>query len=452
MKNIFLILVIACTAMTTANAQTSKPSNVIAQLNNIIEIYGQKDSQSYSLKKDPNTGLIESSKRIVHFSTKGNGDYKRRGFIDEISNAYTKDEHICYQLLHLVPGNSENFLLKVVTNNGSRTEHMNIRSNMNQEMWLMCSKNPENPRLRDAYAIVMEEKDGEMEGDIYIITSLRPDLYEGPDASRKTFKLEGRVDANIKDSLYNVYIADSYEELQNIADDDYAACVPVVNKRFEYSVELDKPKVGRLRCIFPDGSLCSAWIDIDMVPGETYRITVHDGYYDEDRDYEQRVGRNSGKSLINSRSDFSESSERDLMLKRSLLTSNVEATKAMYKMAVECLEKTPLVGKKKKWNGVDEYFIKIIKQNKEFDNLVISLIQSYSVYGVPFKDFMDFYNELLQFLTGQNQAFNELFWRYGHLSKDARKCQKHVGKLTEKYIDEIEKNKSYIYFRPVLSR
>ena len=76
------------------------------------------------------------------------------------------------------------------------------------------------------------------------------------------------------------------------------ACVPVVNKRFEWQTELDHPCVGRLRCIFPDGSLCSAWIDLDFVPGETYHITVHNGYYDDDVAYEQRVGRLSGKSLI----------------------------------------------------------------------------------------------------------------------------------------------------------
>ena len=143
----------------------------------------------------------------------------------------------------------------------------------------------------------------DIEGTIYMITSLRPDVYEkAVGTSKKTFKIEGRVDEQIKDSLYNIYIADTRDALYALSDDDYVACVPVVNKRFEFQTELDHPCVGRLRCIFPDGELCSAWIDLDFVPGETYRITVHNGYYDEDRDYERRVGRQSGRSLLVSNS------------------------------------------------------------------------------------------------------------------------------------------------------
>lgn len=301
MKKIFIMLLLACTAMATTKAQTdrtqqdSKPVHVIKELNFTINKYGLKDGQTYSLKKNPNTNLIESSEQIVHFSF----DKRLIQRLHLIRNAFTMDEPVSYQLLHLTPGNDEKVKLRIVTDNGLQVRDENIRTNNNQEMWLMCSKNPDNPLLRDAHAIVWEEKDEVIDGHILMITSLRPDIYDkNLETSSNTFKIEGRVDANITDSLYNIYIADSYEELNNLSDDDYVACVPVVNKRFEYSVELDKPKAGRIRCIFPDGSLCSAWIDLDMVPGETYRITVHNGYYDEDRDYEQRVGRFSGKSKI----------------------------------------------------------------------------------------------------------------------------------------------------------
>ena len=43
----------------------------------------------------------------------------------------------------------------------------------------MCCKNPANPQLRDAYAIVWEEtKDNHVAGTVFMITSLRPDMYE----------------------------------------------------------------------------------------------------------------------------------------------------------------------------------------------------------------------------------------------------------------------------------
>ena len=55
-------------------------------------------------------------------------------------------------------------------------------------MWYMACKNPENPELRDVYAIVwaVDYMGGEptatrgypMNGTVYMITSLRPDIYE----------------------------------------------------------------------------------------------------------------------------------------------------------------------------------------------------------------------------------------------------------------------------------
>ena len=112
------------------------------------------------------------------------------------------------------------------------------------------------------------------------------------------FRIDGRVGDDLKDSLYVFYVADNAEELNAIADDAFVSTMPVVNKRFTVDIALDKPKVGRIRTVMPDGSLCKLWTNIDIVPGETYRITTHNGWYEEDRDYENRVGRYSGKSLL----------------------------------------------------------------------------------------------------------------------------------------------------------
>ena len=114
-----------------------------------------------------------------------------------------------------------------------------------------------------------------------------------------TFRIDGRVGDDLKDSLYVFYVADNAEELNDIADDAFVSTMPVVNKRFSLNIALDKPKVGRIRTVMPDGSLCKLWTNIDIVPGETYRITTHNGWYEEDRDYENRVGRRSGHSLLN---------------------------------------------------------------------------------------------------------------------------------------------------------
>ena len=260
------------------------------------------EGQVFSVNRNPNTGIMESSTKIVPFSCPTNA-MKNDNVLNAVSINFQKEEPLSYQFQHIQPGSNENIYLMVIDNDG-KSNNVHIRSNKRQEMWMMCTKNPENPQLRDAYAVTWELSEDKQKtvGTVYMITSLRPDVYvKNLETSNKTFKIEGRVDANIKDSLYNIYIANTAEELERIGDDDYVACVPVINKRFEWQTELDHPVVGRLRCIFPDGELCSAWINLDFVPGETYRITVHNGYYDEDRDYERRVGRQSGKSLLNER-------------------------------------------------------------------------------------------------------------------------------------------------------
>ena len=460
MKKIFIMLLLACTAMITTKAQTdrtqqdNKPVHVIKELNFTINKYGLKDGQTYSLKKNPNTNLIESSEQIVHFSF----DKRLIQRLHLIRNAFTMDEPVSYQLLHLTPGNDEKVKLRIVTDNGLQVRDENIRTNNNQEMWLMCSKNPDNPLLRDAHAIVWEEKDEVIDGYILMITSLRPDIYDkNLETSSNTFKIEGRVDANITDSLYNIYIADSYEELNNLSDDDYVACVPVVNKRFEYSVELDKPKVGCIRCIFPDGSLCSAGIALDMVPGETYHITVHNGYYDEDRDYEQRVGRFSGKSKIPghnyddvapdtcaydgsvnldaliaaTKDDILDSYSNDELIKLAKLTVNKETTENYYSIIMG--KTTYTGGIHKKWNNTDPFFKLIIKQNKKMDKLIEDITDS-----CPSECIETFYKNILEYLTEQNQVLNKLHSKMRHLSNDGAKCQEHVSSLTEKYIEKYK--------------
>ncbi len=90
------------------------------------------------------------------------------------------------------------------------------------------------------------------------------------------FVLDGTVDEAITDSCYNIYLSDEFLRIQG---DTPVTCVPVVDKRFTFSLPLKRLTAGRLRCIFPGGELCSAWIDIFFTPGDTLRLTVHNGYY-----------------------------------------------------------------------------------------------------------------------------------------------------------------------------
>ena len=467
MKRIVIMLLIACSAVTTISADSSaapkkKPESVIFTLNAIIQKFGLNEGQVYSVNRNPNTGIIESSIKIVPFHCKAN-HMQNDNVLNAVAINFPKDEPLAYQFLHVQPGSNEMFSLKVISNDGTSQSTQRIRTNKNQEMWLMCCKNPENPQLRDAYAIVWEHTD-EIDGTIYMISSLRPDIYtKNLETSKRTFKIEGRVDANIKDSLYNIYIAESAEALEAIGDDDYVACVPVVNKRFEFQTELDRPMVGRLRCIFPDGKLCSAWINLDFVPGETYRITVHNGYYDEDRDFERRVGRNSGRSLLNDRQkrgiddvvpidlpdnatyigpvkvedspSFKPSEVQKMQLKpiMELAEMKIEEIKSLYQR---------LDAKNVSWANKGAIFDNITKKNKELDKQFQDVIKVVKGLKMPkneeSKVWSELYKEILKFYSEQNRGLTEMSGQ-AQLPKSAQKTQETVNKIIQKYMNEMSK-------------
>ena len=438
------MLLIACSAVTTISADSSaapqkKPEIVVATLNAIIQKFGQNEGQVYSVNRNPNTGIIESSIKIVPFRCSANR-IQNDNVMNAVAINFPKDEPLAYQFLHVQPGSNEMFSLKVITNNGTNQSTQRIRTNKNQEMWLMCCKNPENPQLRDAYAIVWEHTD-EIEGTVYMISSLRPDMYEKAAESRM-FKIVGRVDENIKDSLYNIYIAESRDALYNLEDHEYVACVPVVNKRFEWQTELTKPCVGRLRCIFPDGELCSAWIDLDFVPGETYNITVHNGYYDEDKDYERRVGRQSGHSLIEPNAVKVEDSQsfKPTEVQRMQLEPIVE----LAKMKIEEIKSIyqQLRSKNLSWVNKGAVFDNITKKNKELDKQFQDVIKVVKGIKMPKNEesqaWSELYKEILKFYSEQNRALTEISGQ-GQLPKSAQKTQETVNKIIQKYMNEMSK-------------
>lgn len=466
MKRIIIMLLIVCSAVTTACADPTaapqkKPESVIATLNAIIQKFGTNQGQTYSVNRNPNTGIIESSIKIVPFRCSTN-QMQNDNVLNAVAINFPKDEPLSYQFQHIQPGSKQYFLLNVYTNNTDDNTSLHVRTHDDQEMWMMCCKNPENPQLRDAYAVtwVLSSDKKIANGMVYMITSLRPDVYEKNfESDKRMFKIVGRVDENIKDSLYNIYIAESREALYNLEDHEYVACIPVINKRFEWQTELTKPCVGRLRCIFPDGSLCSAWIDLDFVPGETYNITVHNGYYDEDKDYERRVGRQSGKSLIEPnavkvvdevpaeyqkanvvqpqdwRNSLTAQQQAQIQLKSELVQLDMERINASYKS----------IGAELKGMG-DQYrigtiFEDILKQNKELDKKYQDVIKLVQGYAIPTAELPSLYKEILKFCNKQNQELNEYFKQFGYSreAKPARKLQEYLNGQMEKYIKEMEK-------------
>ena len=470
MKRIVIMLLIACSATVTISADPSavpqkKPESVIATFNAIIQKFGNSSGQTYSVNRNPNTGIIESSIKIVPFRCSTNA-MQNDNVLNAVAINFLKDEPLSYQFQHIQPGSKQYFLLNVYTNNQADNTSLHVRTHNDQEMWMMCCKNPENPQLRDAYAIswVLSSDKKIANGVIYMVTSLRPDVYEKTfESSKRMFKIVGRVGDEIKDSLYNIYIADSREALYNLKDHEYVACIPVVNKRFEWQTELTKPCVGRLRCIFPDGSLCSAWIDLDFVPGETYNITVHNGYYDEDKDYERRVGRQSGKSLIEPDAvkvvedtitlngvyykanpepdDFTK--WRKNLSQQQEMQLNIRAERIQ--MAIEKLGKSYDVIKMYLKGTNDGYmmdvqFKEILKQNQELESKWQDAIKFFKANGLTPMAYPKVLKEIIEVYTGQLRHLDNYFKEHGAMSKTARKLNAYIIKQNEKYMDAIQKS------------
>ena len=512
MKRIVIMLLIACSATITASAQQKKatidntPYNVKALFYSFLRSWGNSSDEVFSVVKNPNTNQIESSVKITHFVANVNTGSVRQN-MSAIAEAFKKDEPRSYQLLHLAPTNKESFSLSAVNENGQKTSYL-IRAKEPEEMWLLCAKNPENPKLRDAYAIKWTYNNDKSKalGAIYQITSLRPDYYEqnmsagtgifnsGQDITTKTFRIDGRVGEDLTDSLYVVYMAPTADSLNNLKDNAFVAYMPVVGKRFSFSVELDKPMVGRIRTVMPDGSLCQLWTNLDFVPGETYRIITHNGYYDADNDYEQRVGRYSGKSLLNDLQrqgiddqtvevadsipvdgdivlDGVEIAEPEnqweshaipitrgqeyenveawtrsltpqqqalLMFKAKGIEDGIERVKASYKPIGELMKRDMAFNKVS-----DKIFENIAAQNKELDKNIQEFQKTLFALNPPQKIRVSFYTEafkeILNTFTEQNKGFTEMYAKMGSLPKSAQKTQKYINKLTEKYVGEMMK-------------
>jgi len=474
MKRLIIMLLIACSAITTASADPTatpqkKAKSVIRSLEGIIAFYAEKGIQTLSVTKNPETGLIESSERIAPFTCE-------KEDLWTIPIGFSEDEPLSYQYMHLLPGNTELFNLKVVTNNGQKSKDVRIRTNSKQEMWFMCCKNPDYPQLRDAYAIVWEEtKDKNVAGTVYMITSLRPDLYtKNQETAKNTFRIDGRVGYDLTDSLYVVYMADTAEELDKQADDAFIAYMPVKNKRFSFSVEIDKPKVGRIRTVMPDGSLCHLWTNLDFVPGETYQITTHNGYYDEDRDYERRVGRYSGKSLLNKRQirgidDVSVVDDADMIIdnisvvddadvmiadtvavedvetylgskfppeEAAKISARVKAIEADVQMIDETFDAIKNM-RNTSYLQLEPHFKQILTLSKSIDTHFQGLVKVAKDNCLSPNEQVEMYKFIIDMYRYQNKKLNEV--RTIRFTKSAQKLQKYITSQIEKYLDEMSK-------------
>lgn len=394
MKRIITMLLIACSAVTTVSAQKkiypNTPQKVISALENVINLHGQNEGQTYSVTKNPNTNIIESKERIdpIVATVVGKGPY-----LSYVSNAFKADEQFSYQFLHIQPGNNQPFSIQVVTRDKSMNKHISIRMKPTQEMWYMACKNPENPELRDVYAIVwdvdyngrqpMETGSYPMKGTIYMITSLRPDIYEAESKTTGTV-FDGKKDKVEIDPL----------EVEVDPSEVEADSVKVIDK-VEFVDENSSPDYGaRAIPVSPQPEQASKW---EPAPAVKQQVEA----------------------------------------KAMAIQTNMEAIKSTY------ASMEPFV-KMRSLTGADNYFAQITKLNKELDAKMQDLFKTINGLEIPPTEIAnktkakgEIYKEYLDFLTKQNQGFSLLYKEVGVLTKAAQKTQKYINDLTEKYMKEM---------------
>ena len=377
MKHLFIMLLIACSAVTTASAQQKgKPENVIKAFEFLIDLYGQKAGQTYSVEKNPNTGIIESSERIVAFTCK-----KSEPYSEMMGDDFMKDEPLSYQITHITPGQgSQNFTLAVHTNVPNVINHYAIRTKPEQEMWFMACKNPENPSLRDAYAIVWQPAaDNKVKGTIYMITSPRPSnfgkAFESADSKTKIDNVVGEV------------VDEAGNHAGDVVEDEVAVDTVAV---IEESVA-EQPVVSEFAT--PQPSQTSKW-------------------------------------------QPSQQQMAQLMPKGMAIQVNMDAIKATYQSMKPFFDA-------KNFAGTDKIFEQITKQNKALDENFQELIKALKGFEIPYDKRAEFfsegYKEILKFFTEQNQGFTEILKEFGTLPKGAQKAQKELNKLIEKNMKEMSK-------------
>jgi hypothetical protein len=407
MKQLFIMLLIVSSAFTTANAQQkNKPENVIKAFEFLIDLYGQKAGQTYSVEKNPNTGIIESRERIVTFTCRKNEPY-----IEMIGDDFMKDEPLSYQIKHITPGqNSQNFTLAVHTNVPNVINHYAIRTKPEQEMWFMACKNPENPSLRDAYAIVWQPAaDNKVKGTIYMITSPRPSnfgkAFESSDSKKKIDNVVGKV---VDETGNHAGVVVEEADTVAVIDDEMAGDTVTIIDHVEM-LPNDNPYGAQAIPVAPQATTTNGVPVVVPQPRQSSN-------WEPSPMVKMQV---EGKAMA--------------------IKAQMDAIKATYQSMKPFFDA-------KNISGTDKIFEQIAKQNKSLDvkwqdfvKMLKGIEAPPAEQGKKMGMIGDIYKEILKFYTEQNQGFSEILKEFGMLPKGAQKTQKVLNKLIEKNMTEMSK-------------
>ena len=197
-----------------------------------------------------------------------------------VIDAFVIDEHNSYQYVHEVPGSG---MLYSVSLDAKSNRREITRKSKDQEFYMLCAKNYDNPLYRDMYTIsFVKKKEGKKkiyEGTIYHIYSPRPDYKEGEvleTPQYKNFILVGKLDSDLANKLKSVNLRGANSK----GGVDYGSRrVGVQNGRFVFSKKLGKPMEIQISYEYKSGRH-SDWQTIKATPGMTLYGDFHADSYE----------------------------------------------------------------------------------------------------------------------------------------------------------------------------
>lgn len=217
-----------------------------------------------------------------------------------VMDAFIKDERNSYQYVHEVPGSG---MLYSVSLDSKSNRREITRKSKDQEFYMLCAKNYDNPRFRDMYSIsYVKKKEGKKEmyeGNIYHIHSPRPDYKDGElleTPQYKKFILIGYLDSELLDSCKSVAVKGK----RGSGRVDYEWWNErVIDGRFVYSKQLTKAMDIQVFYHYEDKTNSAAQT-INATPGTTLYVDFHKNGYeikrvetdysdDENSDYKQKM-------------------------------------------------------------------------------------------------------------------------------------------------------------------
>lgn len=200
-----------------------------------------------------------------------------------VIDAFVTDEKNSYQYVHEVPGSG---MLYSVSLDGKSSRREITRKNKNQEFYMLCVKNYDNPRFRDMYTIsYVKKKEGKKEmyeGNLFHIYSPRPDYREDEVAENPNFQkfiLVGYLDKQLADSCRLVEIRSVNSRGGIFYGIQHEK---VVDGRFVFSKQVGMTSDIQIAYVYKDGRK-SARQTVKATPGTTLYVTFHKDNYDIDR-------------------------------------------------------------------------------------------------------------------------------------------------------------------------